>query len=88
MPMKELITYIAQALVDNPDAVAVTEVEGAQTSVIDRPVRQNVVGSEIDREPDEEAEEAPRAQIPLAVALPLLAVGLSAMIGLLFMFSD
>ena len=32
--MKELITLIAKALVDNPDAVSVTEIEGEQTSVM------------------------------------------------------
>ena len=30
--MKELIKYIAQALVDYPDQVSVSEVEGNQTS--------------------------------------------------------
>jgi len=34
MEMKELITYIAKALVDHPEAVEVSEVEGEQTSVI------------------------------------------------------
>ncbi|MDY0376761.1 MAG: RNA-binding protein, partial [Desulfobacterium sp.] len=33
--MKELVKYIAQALVDNPDAVEVTEIEGSQTSVLE-----------------------------------------------------
>ena len=33
--MKELIYYIAQALVDNPDQVDVSEVEGNQTSVLE-----------------------------------------------------
>ena len=32
--MKELITYIAKALVDNPDQVEVAEVEGKSTSVL------------------------------------------------------
>jgi predicted RNA-binding protein YlqC (UPF0109 family) len=31
--MKELIEYIARALVDNPDLVAVKEVEGEKTTV-------------------------------------------------------
>jgi hypothetical protein len=31
--MKDLINYIAQALVDHPEEVSVTEVEGNQTSV-------------------------------------------------------
>jgi len=33
--MKELVKFIAQALVDNPDEVSVSEVEGEQTSVIE-----------------------------------------------------
>ena len=33
--MKELIKYIAQSLVDNPDKVEVTEVIGKQMSVIE-----------------------------------------------------
>ncbi len=33
--MKELIEYIAKALVDQPDAVKVTEVAGERTSVIE-----------------------------------------------------
>ena len=31
--MKDLIEYIAQSLVDNPDMVAVKEVEGEKTTV-------------------------------------------------------
>ena len=31
--MKDLIEYIAQSLVDNPDLVAVKEVEGEKTTV-------------------------------------------------------
>ena len=33
--MKELIKYMAQALVDNPDMVVVSEVVGEQTSVLE-----------------------------------------------------
>ena len=33
--MKELIAYIAKALVDKPEDVVVTEIEGEQTSVIE-----------------------------------------------------
>lgn len=33
--MKDLITYIAKALVDNPDKVTVTEVGGGQTAVLE-----------------------------------------------------
>ena len=50
MPMKELITYIAQALVDNPEAVEVTEVEGAQTSVIELRVAKEDLGKVIGKQ--------------------------------------
>jgi predicted RNA-binding protein YlqC (UPF0109 family) len=33
--MKDLIAYIAKALVDKPEEVMVTEIEGEQTSVIE-----------------------------------------------------
>ena len=33
--LKELITYIAGSLVDKPDQVQVTEVEGEQTTVLE-----------------------------------------------------
>ena len=33
--MRELILYIAKALVDNPEQVSVEEVEGNQTSVLE-----------------------------------------------------
>ena len=33
--MKDLIKYIAQALVDNPDQVEVSEVDGSQTTVLE-----------------------------------------------------
>ena len=33
--MKDLIAYIAKALVDKPEEVVVTEIEGQQTSVIE-----------------------------------------------------
>jgi len=33
--LKEMIEYIAKSLVDNPDEVQVSEVEGEQTSVIE-----------------------------------------------------
>ena len=33
--MKELIEFIAKALVDNPDQVKVAEIEGEKTSVIE-----------------------------------------------------
>ena len=42
--MKDLVKYIAQALVDNPDDVAVSEVEGEQTSVIELRVAKEDLG--------------------------------------------
>ena len=42
--MKELVKYIAQALVDNPEGVAVSEVEGEQTSVIELRVAKEDLG--------------------------------------------
>ena len=50
MQMKELITYIAKALVDNPDDVEVTEVEGAQTSVIELRVAKEDLGKVIGKQ--------------------------------------
>jgi predicted RNA-binding protein YlqC (UPF0109 family) len=48
--MKELITYIAKALVDNPDAVSVTEIEGEQTSVIELKVAKEDLGKVIGKQ--------------------------------------
>ena len=42
--MKELIEYIAKALVDQPDAVKVAEVEGEITSVIELSVAKEDMG--------------------------------------------
>jgi predicted RNA-binding protein YlqC (UPF0109 family) len=42
--MKDLVKYIAQALVDNPDAVTVSEIEGEQTSVIELRVSKEDLG--------------------------------------------
>lgn len=50
MQMRELITYIAQALVDNPEDVVVTEVEGAQTSVIELRVAKEDLGKVIGKQ--------------------------------------
>lgn len=50
MQMKELITYIAKALVDAPDDVEVTEVEGAQTSVIELRVAKEDLGKVIGKQ--------------------------------------
>ena len=33
--MKDLVTYIVQALVDQPEAVSVSEIEGGQTVILE-----------------------------------------------------
>jgi predicted RNA-binding protein YlqC (UPF0109 family) len=48
--MKELIKFIAQALVDNPDEVMVKEVEGEQTSVIELKVAKEDLGKVIGKQ--------------------------------------
>ncbi len=45
--MKELIEYIAKALVDYPDDVAVSEIEGENTSVIELKVAKDDLGKVI-----------------------------------------
>ncbi len=48
--MKELVEMIAKALVDNPDEVNVTEVEGEQTTVLELRVAQVDLGKVIGRQ--------------------------------------
>ncbi len=48
--MKELIKYIAQSLVDNPDLVEVSEVLGEQTSVIELRVAKEDLGKVIGKQ--------------------------------------
>lgn len=48
--MKELIMRIAQSLVDNPDKVEVTEVNGEQTSVIGLRVSKEDLGKVIGKQ--------------------------------------
>jgi len=48
--MKDLIKYIAQALVDHPEAVQVSEVSGAQTSVIELKVAKDDLGKVIGKQ--------------------------------------
>jgi predicted RNA-binding protein YlqC (UPF0109 family) len=50
MEMKELITYIAKALVDKPEEVTVTEIEGEQTSVIELKVAKEDLGKIIGKQ--------------------------------------
>ena len=45
--MKELIRVIAQALVDNPDQVSVTEIVGGQTSIFELRVGNKDIGKVI-----------------------------------------
>ncbi len=45
--MKELVQYIAQALVDNPEQVKVEEVEGRHTSVLELKVAKEDIGKVI-----------------------------------------
>ena len=48
--LKELISFIAKALVDSPDEVKVVEVEGAQTSVIELSVAKDDLGKVIGKQ--------------------------------------
>ena len=48
--MKDLLEEIAKALVDNPEDVQVTEVEGEQTTVLELRVRNEDLGKVIGRQ--------------------------------------
>lgn len=48
--MRDLIAYIARALVDNPDEVSVSEVEGNQTSVLELKVAKEDLGKVIGKQ--------------------------------------
>ncbi|MBA4417979.1 MAG: RNA-binding protein [Syntrophus sp. (in: bacteria)] len=48
--LKELIEYIAKALVDNPDQVKVSEIEGEKTSVIELSVAKDDLGKVIGKQ--------------------------------------
>ena len=48
--MKELIMYIAQSLVDNPDKVEVNEVIGEQTFVVELRVAKEDLGKVIGKQ--------------------------------------
>lgn len=48
--MKELIEYIAKALVDNPDEVSVSEVQGEMTSVLELKVAKSDLGKVIGKQ--------------------------------------
>jgi len=48
--MKDLVEYIAKALVDNPDEVVVSEVVGDQTSVLELKVAKEDLGKVIGKQ--------------------------------------
>jgi hypothetical protein len=48
--MRELVEYIAKALVDEPDEVRVVEVEGARVTVIELRVAQTDLGKVIGKQ--------------------------------------
>lgn len=48
--MKDLISYIAKALVDKPEEVEVTEIVGEQTSVIELKVAKDDLGKVIGKQ--------------------------------------
>ncbi len=48
--MKELVEYIAKALVDNPEEVMVSEVSGDQTSVLELKVAKEDLGKVIGKQ--------------------------------------
>ncbi len=50
MPLKDLVLTIARALVDDPDAVEVREIDGDHNSVMELRVAKNDVGKVIGRD--------------------------------------
>ena len=48
--MKDLIAYIAKALVDKPEEVGVTEIEGEHTSVLELKVAKEDLGKVIGKQ--------------------------------------
>ena len=50
MSMKELVEYMAKALVDNPDEVQVAEIEGEQSAVIELRVSREDLGKVIGKQ--------------------------------------
>lgn len=48
--MKQLIEYMAKQLVDKPDEVVVTEIQGEQTSVIELRVAKDDIGKVIGKQ--------------------------------------
>lgn len=48
--MKELVSFIAKSLVDNPDAVEVTEVEGERSIILELRVSPDDMGKVIGKQ--------------------------------------
>ena len=48
--MKDLINYLAQALVDHPEQVSVNEIEGNQTTVLELKVANEDIGKVIGKQ--------------------------------------
>jgi predicted RNA-binding protein YlqC (UPF0109 family) len=48
--VKELVEFIAQSLVDHPEAVRVTELEGERTTIVELSVARDDVGKVIGRQ--------------------------------------
>jgi predicted RNA-binding protein YlqC (UPF0109 family) len=48
--MKEIIQIIAKALVDQPDLVSITEISGANTSILELKVAKSDIGKIIGRQ--------------------------------------
>lgn len=48
--MKELVEYLVKSLVDNVDAVRITEIEGEQTTVVEVRVAPEDIGKIIGRQ--------------------------------------
>jgi predicted RNA-binding protein YlqC (UPF0109 family) len=48
--MKDLISYIARALVDHPEQVSVSEIQGNQTSVLELKVAKEDLGKVIGKQ--------------------------------------
>lgn len=48
--LQDLVTYIAKSLVDNPDDVSITEIEGEHTSVLELRVAKEDLGKVIGKQ--------------------------------------
>jgi predicted RNA-binding protein YlqC (UPF0109 family) len=50
MDLKELVAYVARALVDNPDDVRVNELQGERTTILELRVHQDDLGKVIGKQ--------------------------------------